>query len=424
MGNEFNFPFMKFLLIAIGTRGDVEPFLAIAEILSAKKHNVTCCFPEQFKGLAEDGNFNFRGLNPAFLKMLESKEGKIAMGGKAGIFAKIRAYLSLYKKSTEINKIICREQKEIIESINPDKIIFHIKAGYPIIHEVLHPGSTVLVSPIPYVVHTVKEHAHIGFKNMGSFFNILTYTLANFGLIKNTQSWCKGLYNSKTSSKAILSALKNIPTFYTISPFLFEQPTYWPSHIKVVGHHERNKTLHWKPDSTLLNFLEKNNNILFVTFGSMVNEAPEKITRLIATVITKLNVPAIINTADGGLIRVKNINNESIHFVSNIPYDWLLPHVHSMVHHGGSGTTQMAIKYGCASLIIPHIIDQFLWNELNNSKGLGPKGVAISKLNEHNFEKLLTDLIQTPSYKQEARLASKKLIEENLNDTLYSTLIS
>ena len=95
-----------------------------------------------------------------------------------------------------------------------------------------------------------------------------------------------------------------------------------------------------------------------------------------------------------------------------------------MVHHGGSGTTQMAIKYGCASLIIPHIIDQFLWNELNNSKGLGPKGVAISKLNEHNFEKLLTDLIQTPSYKQEARLASKKLIEENLNDTLYSTLIS
>lgn len=413
---------MKILLIAIGTRGDVEPFLAIAETLDTKGHDVTCCFPQQFKGLAEESSFKFEGLNPAFLQMLESKEGKIAMGGKASFLAKIRAYLFLYKKSTEINKIICKEQKAIIKSVNPDKIIYHIKAGYPIIHEVQNPGSTLLASPIPYMVHTVNEHAHIGFKNMGSFFNKLTYSLANFGLVKNTQSWCKGLYNSNTSSKTILSALKKTKTIYSVSPFLFKQPSYWPPHVKVLGYHERNKTQNWEPDEALIAFLEKNNNILFVTFGSMVNAAPEKVTRIVTNVISKLNIPAIINTAEGGLARLENING--IHYVSNIPYDWLLPHIHSMVHHGGSGTTHMAIKYGCASLIIPHIIDQFLWNELNNSKGLGPKGVAISKLNERNFEKLLSDLIQTSAYKKEAILASEIMKTENFEETLYNELIS
>ncbi|MFT5778521.1 MAG: sterol 3beta-glucosyltransferase [Crocinitomicaceae bacterium] len=57
-----------------------------------------------------------------------------------------------------------------------------------------------------------------------------------------------------------------------------------------------------------------------------------------------------------------------------------------MVHHGGSGTSHMAMKYGCTSIVIPHKIDQFLWNEINTNKGLGPKGVSINHLTEVNFE--------------------------------------
>lgn len=44
---------MKIVLISIGTRGDMEPFLAIGEILKEKEHRVICAFPEQFRDLAE-----------------------------------------------------------------------------------------------------------------------------------------------------------------------------------------------------------------------------------------------------------------------------------------------------------------------------------------------------------------------------------
>ena len=45
---------MKIILISIGIRGDMEPFLAIGEILKEKGHQVICAFPEQFRNLAED----------------------------------------------------------------------------------------------------------------------------------------------------------------------------------------------------------------------------------------------------------------------------------------------------------------------------------------------------------------------------------
>lgn len=44
---------MKIILISIGTRGDMEPFLSIGEILKEKGHQVICAFPEQFRDLAE-----------------------------------------------------------------------------------------------------------------------------------------------------------------------------------------------------------------------------------------------------------------------------------------------------------------------------------------------------------------------------------
>lgn len=416
---------MKILLTAIGTRGDVEPFLAIAELLDQKGHDVICCFPEQFRKITMDSDFKFVGLTSKFLEMMESKEGKIAMGGKANFLAKIRAYYVLYKRAKVINKIFCKEQHDLIKIENPDKIIYHIKASYPLIHEALYPGKTILVSPIPYMVHPVNEHAHIGFKSLGKFWNKLTYKLANWGLLKNVQSGTKGLYDRKlVTSKKILAILPTTKTIYTISPFLFKQPSYWNNNVKILGYHERNKMLNWKPSDSLLEFIKDNKHILFITFGSMVNENPEKKTQFIVNVLEKLKIPTLINTGEGGLMEVENYDKELIHFVSNIPYDWLLPQVTNMIHHGGSGTTHMAMKYGCPSLIIPHIIDQFLWNELNSSLGIGPKGVSISTLNERNFESLLRELMNNPSFKEKASEASQQINNENLQSELYEFITS
>ena len=53
---------MKIIPLSVGTRGDIEPFLAIGKILKEKGHLVICAFPEQFRNLTEELNLQFVSL--------------------------------------------------------------------------------------------------------------------------------------------------------------------------------------------------------------------------------------------------------------------------------------------------------------------------------------------------------------------------
>jgi sterol 3beta-glucosyltransferase len=111
---------VKIILLSVGTRGDMEPFLSIGEILKEKGHQVICALPEQFKNLAEESNLEFASLGTKFIKMLDSDDGKAAMGGSGSGLKKFFALLRLAKNQTEINKELVNKQYELIESENPE----------------------------------------------------------------------------------------------------------------------------------------------------------------------------------------------------------------------------------------------------------------------------------------------------------------
>ena len=80
---------MKAILFSIGTRGDIEPFLAIAQLLKEKDWDLICVFPEQFRETVEKMDIPFRGFNKEFLEILDGKEAKMVMGGQGSIFKRI-----------------------------------------------------------------------------------------------------------------------------------------------------------------------------------------------------------------------------------------------------------------------------------------------------------------------------------------------
>lgn len=414
---------MKILLISVGTRGDIEPFLAIANLLKEKDHEIVCCFPEQFRTITLEVNHHFVGLSAEFLELLDSDDGKIAMGGKAMVIRKIKAYYRLYKKSFVINKILVRQQQDLINEIKPDKVIYNIKALYPLVWSANNPEKTVLISPIPYLVHYTNNHGHIGFnKNYGTIINRLTYTISNYGMIKNVLSVTKKL--KKISTKQLKRALFNSKMIYTISPSIFSRPNYWSENVQVLGYHERNKTNAWRADNELKAFVAKHDKILFITFGSMTNENPEEKTSFFLNIVQDYGIPTIINTSLGGLIKPKDYNSDLIRFTTNIPYDWAFSKVYAVIHHGGSGTTHTALKYGCPSLIVPHIIDQFMWRNTIYDLGVGPKGIAIRKINLKNLEPLILDLYQNTVYKERANQISEQMKKENFKEELYQFIIN
>lgn len=413
---------MKILIVSIGTRGDMEPFLAIGQLLKQKGHQVIAVVPEQFGELAMDAGLEFRSLGPEFLDMLETDAGKRALGGGGSFFSKLPAYIHLAFKYKGINKQLIVRQTEIVSEEMPDRIIRHAKAVYPVLWSIDNPGKTILVSPVPYIVHLVKNRAHIAFSgDYGLSFNRFTYWIAMGGLtqtIKKSASWL----NKKCSTKEIRAAILGAKTIYTVSPQIFHRPDYWPDYVKVLGYQERKSSSNWKVDNDLQSFLEKQGKVLFVTFGSMVNPAPEKKTKVLMEVIHKHKIPTVINIAAGGLVVPDSYDPDLVFFVSSVPYDWILPKMYAMVHHGGSGTTHLSLKHGCASMIVPHIIDQYMWNGVLSELGAGPKGMDIGNFKLKKLENSLLDLWNNSSYKEKAREIAEKMSVENFEEEIVQMI--
>lgn len=416
---------MKAILFSIGTRGDIEPFLAIAQLLKEKSWDVICVFPEQFREPVENMGISFQGFSREFLDLMEGKEAKMFMGGQGSIFRRTRFLIKMAKTGMKLSKDFLKFQHSIQKEEKPDRVLYHPKCNFSLIWGMANPGKSILISPIPGTAHTIK-HVNV-FGNYGRALNILIAWLGNSLKAIMIKRFSKRFHQDYPGIKITYSSLKKAmlekeKSLYTISPSLFARPEYWPSPAQVVGYFERDKTANWQPDAELVKFLKRNEKIVFISFGSMSNSDPKEKTRLIVDVLARNHISAIINTSWGGLEKINN-HPDHIHFVSNLPYDWIFSKMYAVVHHGGSGTTHTALKYACPCLIIPHILDQFFWKRTVSSLKLGPKGVSIKKLTEQNFESKILDLINNKSYKENATLISKKMQVENCNEKLYDAIV-
>lgn len=406
---------MKILCISIGTRGDIEPFAALAEMLGEYGHEVICAFPEQFSKYARETKSGFYPLKKEFLEMLDSAAGKQTLGGGGSLFHRIKSFYGLYRQNRVVSFELLKQQKELIEREQPDLILHSLKAFYPIYWHLTHPGQVILVSPIPCVIHPVREMSSIFLngKNYGESINRWSY-----GFMRRLSM---GYFRGQLKKLGITDVRKNDldkcfleeKLMYTISGSLYPERDNWPDQVKVVGYLERDKIMHWQPHSELEEFVNRNPNPLFVTFGSMTNPDPEGKTFFLLEVLRESGIPAIVNTAAGGLAEPEDYDRRMVHFVSDIPYDWIFPRVRAVIHHGGAGTTHLALKYGCASMIIPHIPDQHLWNRIVSQHGAGPRGPRISKFVAEETRQKIKDLYRNDVYLHAAEKLGEKLRGES-----------
>jgi sterol 3beta-glucosyltransferase len=155
----------------------------------------------------------------------------------------------------------------------------------------------------------------------------------------------------------------------------------------------------------------------------MINARPAFTTKVFLEVFTRLKIPAIVVTGFGGLISLSDVKeNPQFYFSEQVPFSQILSKVYGIIHHGGAGTTQSGLRYGCATLIIPHLIDQFMWNQMMFDLGVGPKGIAIKDISVEKLLPLVQGLWENPIYKEKAKVLSIKMKNEDLKEDLYQFL--
>lgn len=414
---------MKILIISIGTRGDVEPFLAVGKILQDEGHDVYCAVPEQYGQHVLDSNLGFLSLGPEFMEIVHDPDGRRVLEGGGSWISRGFSLVRHVQKHRKNHENLLRLQCEYADRIQPDRILFSGLAYCPYIWEFQHKYKSILLLPVPNILYPSEQYSHIIFNSdWGPTLNKFSYSINNYILAMEINRSAKILRAPiPHSTRYISRKLLSLKTIYTISPSL-SPPVPFPW-AKILGYYGRDKSTSWKPPEDLVRFIEKNKKPLLITFGSMVNRNPLRYTRIIINTLKKFNIPAIINTAAGGLARIHGTNTDLIHYVSEIPYDWILPKVYGIIHHGGSGTLHTGLKHGCATLVIPHLFDQFMWNSIVSRNGLGPKGIKLSKISEKKLSPIILDLYRNPAYKDNALRISAQMKSENQKSELVRFII-
>jgi UDP:flavonoid glycosyltransferase YjiC (YdhE family) len=66
---------------------------------------------------------------------------------------------------------------------------------------------------------------------------------------------------------------------------------------------------------------------------------------------------------------------DDVFYIRQYPYEHLFHRMAVVVHHGGAGTTATATASGVPQVIVPHILDQYFWGERVFRAGIGAKPI-------------------------------------------------
>ena len=148
-------------------------------------------------------------------------------------------------------------------------------------------------------------------------------------------------------------------------------------------------------DEALAGFLELDPPPVYIGFGSMVARHVPELAEQAVAAVRAAGRAAIV--AGGWADLGRDLpRDDDLLIVRAVPHALVLPRVAAAIHHGGAGTTTAAARAGVPQIVLPHILDQFYWAHRVATLGLGPRGLPVSLVNADVLADRLHTAIDDP----------------------------
>jgi UDP:flavonoid glycosyltransferase YjiC (YdhE family) len=132
-------------------------------------------------------------------------------------------------------------------------------------------------------------------------------------------------------------------------------------------------------DARVEAFLRDGPAPIYIGFGSMVAPRARELVAQAVAAVRAVGRRAVIA---GGWAALETHVKEAgdLITVDNVPHSLIFPKVAAAVHHGGAGTTTAAARAGTPQVVLPHILDQYYWAHRVKVLGLGPPALPIERV--------------------------------------------
>lgn len=109
----------------------------------------------------------------------------------------------------------------------------------------------------------------------------------------------------------------------------------------------------YSPEPELDAFLRNGPPPVYIGFGSIVIDNPQRLTTMILEAVKSTGVRAIVSKGWSKLGSDVDSKEEDVLFIGDCPHEWLFQHVAAVIHHGGAGTTACGLSNGRPTTIVP-----------------------------------------------------------------------
>jgi sterol 3beta-glucosyltransferase len=410
---------MKVFIVTFGSRGDVQPYVALGKGLKTAGHTVTICTADSFESFVTDNGLNYAYMTGELLKLLNTDAGREAIEDTDGLFGTAKTMLKLVKATKPLNREMMEDSVKAAEIVQPDIVIYHPKAlgGVHIAEKYNVPAVMAMLQPM--MVPTA-EFPPIGLPDLkiGGWYNKMVYGLIPMGYrtyakdIDEVRQEKMGLVKfPKSSGVTQTAAGRPITILHGYSRHVLPQPADWPAHAHVNGYWFLDQQENWTPPADLQRFLEAGPPPIYVGFGSMAGRNPQRLADIVISALQKANLRGIIATGWGGLDAGEL--PETIYKIDQAPHDWLFPRMAAVVHHGGAGTTAASLRAGKPTIICPFFGDQPFWGRRVHDLGAGPQPIPQKKLSADKLAGVLQTVTHNQPMHDRATLLGKQIRQED-----------
>ena len=368
---------MHLVIVTSGSRGDVQPYLALALRAMRGGHRVTLATHAVFQPWIESHGVAFRGLHGNPMEMLSAPGARawLSDGSRGGMVKFVREFGRAF--SGLIDGLLVD-----LAAVTADAdLIVHgaVCMAAAQLHEIR--GTPVMAGWLAPLTPTAAfPAAGLTYRDAASMWdrrrNRLTHLVGEQLLWQPSRSAVNRWRRRSLQAPPVpifgpFSAQRTpaYPVAYAYSAAVLPAPVDWPAWISPTGWWFLDEPA-YEPPPALQQFLDAGDAPVTIGFGSMTPQDGEWLTRVVLDACERAETRVILLQGWGSL--GATALPAWAHVEREAPHGWLYPRSRAIVHHGGAGTTGAGVRSGTPSLIVPLGFDQQFWGTRLHALGVSP----------------------------------------------------
>jgi sterol 3beta-glucosyltransferase len=407
------------VMLASGTRGDVQPFLALAAGLRQAGVPVVIAAAPRFRALVESREVGFAALegNPSdqMTGVSGSMAASVSTGAMRGIVSTsrfLRAAQPEFRRMLDSAATACRPARAILAGLSSTWGLSIAEAlGVPCIFSMLQPFGRTTAFPSALMPARFS---------LGRLYNALSYRVIEQVMWRpwrrTADAWrleMLGLPPLPFGGPWRLLYAKGFPCLYGFSPSILPPPPDWPVNHIVTGYWFLEEAAGWTPRPALERFMSAGDPPLYIGFGSMGTGFGRSAFPVIDRALELSGLRAVISPgAEAGPFLPAQDSRRTF-VAEDVSHSWLFPRVTAVMHHGGAGTTAEGLRAGVPSIIFPRAVDQYFWAECIARHGAGPCPVHRRDFTPAALARIFRAVATDPDMRQRAREIGARVRAEN-----------